>query len=88
MVEEAKKEEEIGRVTHYFGHVEAAVIELSGPLKAGDTIHIKGHTTDLTEVIDSMQVEHKPITEAKKGDVIGIKVKERVRPHDTVYKVG
>ena len=87
MAEEVKKEEVVGRITHYFGHVEAAAIELTGSLKVGDTIHIKGHTTDFTEVIDSMQIENKPITEAKKGDVIGIGVKERVRPHDTVYKI-
>ena len=87
MAEEVKKEEVVGRITHYFGHVEAAAIELTGSLKVGDTIHIKGHTTDLTEVIDSMQIENKPIAEAKKGDVIGIGVKERVRPHDTVYKI-
>lgn len=86
MAEEVKKEK-VGRITHYFGHVEVAAIELSGPLKVGDTIHIKGHTTDLTKVIDSMQVENKPITEAKRGDVIGIKVRERVRPHDTAYKI-
>lgn len=87
MTEEAKKKEEIGRVTHYFRHVEVAAIGLSGPLKVGDTIYIKGHTTDLTEAIDSMEIDNKPVTEAGKGDVVGIKVQERVRPHDIVYKM-
>ncbi|GAI15070.1 unnamed protein product, partial [marine sediment metagenome] len=55
--------------------------------KVGDTIHIKGHTTDFEQEIESMQIENEPVKEAKSGDSIGIKVKERVRPHDLVYKV-
>ncbi|MCD5391044.1 translation elongation factor-like protein [candidate division NPL-UPA2 bacterium] len=91
MEEEAKKEEvkkeEIGKVAHYFSHVEAGVIELSAPLKVGDTIQIKGHTTDFTQTVDSMQIERDPIQEGKKGDAVGVKVKEKVRQGDIVYKI-
>lgn len=76
----------IGKVTHYFPHVNAAVVKLKAPLKAGDTIQIKGHTTDLKETVISMQINRAPITEAKKGDEIGLLVASRVRAGDTVYK--
>ncbi len=78
---------EIGKVFTYYTHVEVAGVELSGTLKAGDTIHIKGSTTDFQQKITSMQVENESVEEAKKGDQIGIKVKDRVRPGDRVYKV-
>jgi len=81
------KEIKIGKVSKYFVHPEAAAIELEGGVKAGDTIHIKGHTTDFEQEIESMEIENEPVKEAKSGDSIGIKVKERVRPHDLVYKV-
>lgn len=77
----------IGKVTHYFPHVNAAVLKLKLPLKAGDTIQIKGHTTDLKETVTSMQINRAPITEAKKGDEIGLLVTSRVRAGDTVYKL-
>ena len=80
------KESEIGIVTHYFPHVQAAVIKLKAPLSVGDTIKIKGHTTDLTESVNSMQMDHLPIVSAKKGQEIGLKVESRVRQHDKVYK--
>lgn len=80
-------EEEVGAVTHYFSHIPAAAITLSKSLKVGDKIHIKGHTTDFELVITSMQVEHKDVTEAKPGESIGIKVSEKCREHDKVYKV-
>lgn len=76
----------IGKVTHYFPHVQAAVVKLKLPLKAGDNIQIKGHTTDLKETVASMQINRTPITEAKKGDEIGLLVTSRVRAGDTVYK--
>ena len=79
---------EIGYITHYFGHIGVAAIQLTnGDLVAGDTIHIKGHTSDFTMVIDSMQVEHKTVTAARKGDGIGIKVPQPAREHDKVFKV-
>lgn len=81
-------EVQIGRVIHYFSHLGvAAVLVESKGLKVGDTIHIKGHTTDLTQPVQSMQLEHQPIEEAKPGQDIGIKVQEHVREHDIVYKV-
>lgn len=87
----AKKEksnlEAIGEITHYFPHVSAGVIKLSQDLKAGETVQIKGHTTDFKETVDSIQIDHAPVAEAKKGQEIGLKVKSRVRIGDTVYKV-
>jgi putative protease len=82
------KEKEIGVVSTYFNHVGVAAIKLSNKLKVGDKIHIKGHTTDLTQDVQSMQVEGKEIELAKKGDHIGIRVDERVRPNDKVFIVG
>lgn len=76
----------IGKITHFFPHVNAAVITLKAPLKVGDQIRVKGHTTDLTENVSSMQIDHKPINEAKKGDEIGLLVNSRVRAGDIVYK--
>ncbi len=84
----AKKEGNlIGLITHYFPHVQAAVIKLKKPLAAGETVKIKGHTTDLTQIVTSMQIDRVDISSAKKGDEIGLKVSSRVRQHDKVYKV-
>lgn len=80
------KENEIGIITHYFPHVQAAVVKLKAPLAVGDTIKVKGHTTDFTQVIDSMQINRVPVTSAKVGEEIGLLVKSRVRQHDLVYK--
>ena len=80
-------EEEIGKVSDYFAKIGVAAIELTGSLSVGDTIHIKGHTTDFEQKIDSMQIEHQSVEKANPGDSIGIKVKDRVRGHDIVYKV-
>ncbi len=78
---------EIGKVSSYFSHVSVAAIKLSGKLKVGDKIHIKGHTTDFEIPVKSMQIERKDVKEAKKGDHIGIKVPEKVRPNDQVFLV-
>lgn len=80
-------EELIGKVVDYYGKIGVAAIELSGSLKVGDKIHIKGHTTDFEQMVDSMQIEHQSVPEAKAGDSIGIKVKEYCRGHDSVFKV-
>ncbi|RLC66672.1 MAG: translation elongation factor-like protein [Chloroflexi bacterium] len=80
-------EEEIGKVSDFFARPVVAGIELTGTLKAGDRLHIKGHTTDIDFVIDSMQINNVNVQEAKAGDAIGIKVPDRVRRGDTVYKV-
>ena len=88
--EKAKEEslgKEVGKVTHYFTNLSVAIIELSGTLKVGDKIHIKGATSDFKQKIASMQIEHDKIEEAKKGDAIGLKVKEHAREHDVVYRV-
>jgi len=81
------KEVEVGKATHYFSHLSVAAIELSGSLRVGDKVHIKGHTTDFVQEVESMQIEHQPVSEAKAGDSIGLKVREKVREGDTVYKV-
>ena len=81
------KEDIIGKVTHYFPHVRAAVIKLKAPLAVGDLIKIKGHTTDFTQKITSLQIDRTPINEAKKGQEIGLLVDSRVRQHDVVTKV-
>jgi len=80
-------EKEVGKVTHFFDHISVAVIELSHALKAGETIHVKGATTDFTQKVDSMQIEHKAVPEAKKGQSIGMKVAEPVKEHDKVFVV-
>lgn len=81
-------EEQIGKISHYFGHIDVAAIELTdGALAVGDTIHIKGHTTDLQEKVESIQIEHEQVQSAKKGQSVGIKVNDHVREHDVVYKV-
>jgi translation elongation factor EF-Tu-like GTPase len=82
------EEKKVGEIIKYFGKIGVAAIQLSeGSLKVGDTIHIVGHTTDITQAIDSMQIENKNVQEAGPGADIGIKVKDRVREHDVVYKV-
>ncbi len=80
-------EVEIGRVSDFFAHPVVAGIELSGKIKLGDKIHIKGHTTDLELTINSMQIDRVDVSQAKTGDSIGVKVAERVRSGDKVYKV-
>jgi putative protease len=79
------KEKEIGRVSSYFSHVEVAAIKLSSGLKVGDKVHVKGHTTDFELPVKSMQIERKDVKKAKKGDHIGIKVPDKVRPGDKVF---
>jgi putative protease len=78
---------EVGKVSHYFSKIGVAVIELTDTLKAGQTIHIKGATTDFTQKVDSMQIEHATVPEAKAGESIGMKVQNHVREHDQVFVV-
>ncbi len=77
----------IGKVSDFFARPVVAGIALSAPLKVGDTIRIKGHTTDLTMVVQSIQIDNVSVNEAKVSDSIGIKVPDRVRKTDIVYKV-
>ena len=81
------KEKPVGIITHYFPHVRAAVIKLKAPLSVGDTIKIKGHTTDFKQIIASMQIDRIPVTSAKVGQEIGLLVDSRVRQHDEVFKI-
>ena len=80
-------EEEVGKVSDFFARPVVAGIDMTGMLKTGDKIHIKGHTTDIEMVIGSMQIDNQTVSEAGKGDSVGIKVPDRVRAGDTVYKV-
>ncbi len=81
------QEKEIGKIIHYYGHINVGIIELSDTLELGNTIHIKGQSSDFTQGIDSMQIEHASVTQAKAGDSVGIKVAQNVHPHDKVFKV-
>ncbi len=82
------EEKEVGYVSHYFDHISVAAVEITdGTLKAGDTLHFKGHTTDFETRVESIQIEHESVSKAKSGDSIGVKVHEKVRPHDKVFKV-
>lgn len=78
---------EIGQVTDFFAKPVVAGVQLSGSLKLGDKIHIKGSTTDMEFTVESMQIDRVNITEGKPGDLVGIKVLDRVRRGDKVYKV-
>lgn len=82
------KEEKIGYVSNYFSKISVAAVEITdGTVSLGDTLHYLGHTTDFESTVNSVQIEHKSVTEAKKGDSVGVKVPERVREGDKVYKV-
>ena len=82
------KEQEIGYISNYFKNINVAIIEMTkGPLETGDTVHFKGHTTDFKVTIDSMQIEHEQVEKVKKNDSLGLKVSEKVRKTDKVYKV-
>ena len=82
------KEKEIGYISNYFGNIEVAIIEMTkGTLETGDTVHFKGKTTDFTTTVSSMQIEHEQVKKVKKNDSLGLKVSEKVRKTDKVFKV-
>lgn len=82
------EEEKVGKVQKFFAKPGVAAIEVTGGIiRIGDRVHFKGHTTDFEDTVASMQIEREAIEEAKPGDLIGIKVKDRVRENDTVYKI-
>lgn len=81
-------EERIGIVTHYFNHLSVAIIQLeTGTLRSGDTVHIKGHTSDFRQQVGSMEVDHVHVEEARAGQSFGLRVNEHAREHDVVYRV-
>ena len=77
----------VGTITHFFGRISVGIIDLSDTLRVGETIRIKGPTTDLTQTVESMQIEHESVEEAGAGQVIGTKVQDRVREGDQVFVV-
>lgn len=83
----APAEQSIGVVTHYYSHLSVAVVQLNeGPLRVGDPIHIKGHTTDLRQSVESMELDHQSLQEASAGQIFGLKVRDHVREHDQIYR--
>jgi len=81
-------ETKIGTVTHYYTHLHVAGVEVTeGELHKGDTIHIKGHTSDFEQKVESMEIDHETVDVARPGDDIGLGVIEHAREHDTVYRV-
>ena len=82
------EEEKIGFVSNYFSRISVAAVEITdGSVSVGDTLHFLGHTTDFESTVHSMQIEHKSVTEAKKGDSVGVKLPEKAREGDKVYKI-
>ncbi|MDI6731996.1 MAG: hypothetical protein QME05_05430 [Candidatus Margulisbacteria bacterium] len=80
------KEKVLGKIDHYFDKISVAALKVTAPIKVGAVIHVKGHTTDFVQKIDSMQIEHASVIKAGKGSDVGIKVKEKVRAGDKVYQ--
>jgi translation elongation factor EF-1alpha len=79
--------EKVGRIAHYYSKASVAIVELSGPLKKGEKIVIRGSTTNVEQTLDSMEIEHNQIMNAQAGQSVGMKVAGRVRENDIVYKV-
>ena len=79
--------EQVGRISGFFAHPSVAIVELTGALRVGETIYIKGHTTDFQQPVESMQVDRQPVQQATAGQAVGIKVRERCRSHDLVFKL-
>jgi len=83
---EAEKKK-VGMITHYYGKIGVAVVDLEDTLSVGDQIEISGPVTNITQTVDSMQIEHEDVQTAKKGQSIGLKVNDKVRENDVVYKI-
>jgi len=83
----SKTLEKVGEVSHFFSKINVAVVELTAPLRQGERIAFRGMTTSFDQTVDSMQIEHENVAEAKKGDSIGLKVINRVRPGDIAYRI-
>lgn len=80
-------EAQIGKVTHYYSHLNVAVLQLSDRLKVGETIHVYGHTTDFLQKVTSMEVDHQRVVVVEPGENVALKVVEPVREHDAIYRV-
>jgi hypothetical protein len=76
----------VGSITHWYSHLSVAAVRLTRPLKVGDTIHIKGHTTDVTQAVDSLEVDREKIEQAKPGDDVALHVDGHVREHDLIFR--
>lgn len=81
------EEKLIGKITHYYSNIGVGIIELEDSISVGDRLHIKGASTDFEQQVDSMQIEHESVEKAEAGQVVGIKVAEKVRDGDLVYKI-
>ncbi len=77
----------VGKITHYYSKVGVAIVELEDDLQYGDEISIEGTTTNIQQTVDSMQIEHESVKSARRGDAIGLKVNDKVRPGDAVFKI-
>jgi putative protease len=80
-------EAKIGTITHYYSHLNVAVLQLTDRLKVGETIHIFGHSTDFVQKVTSMEVDHHRVVVVEPGDNVAVKVIEPVRVHDAIYRV-
>lgn len=78
---------QVGQISHYYDHINVASLVLTGPLHVGDTIHVLGHSTDFKQEVTSIQIEHQAVEEGKPGDDVGLKVIQKVHPHDKVFKL-
>ena len=83
----APQEQEVGKVSHYYGHVGVMAVDLTEAIHVGDTLHVRGHSEDFTLTVDSMQIEHEEVAEGKAGDSVGIRVTQKVHPGDRVFRI-
>lgn len=88
MSEQHEEGDAIGRVTHYFSHLSVAAVTLTAPLKVGERIHIRGHTTNIVQDVGSLEVEHAQVESARPGDDVAMKVDDHVRDHDLIFREG
>jgi len=79
------KEKPVGKITHYYSKIGVGIVELKGKLAVGNKVKIKGHSTEFDQNVDSIQIDHKEVDEAKSGDIVGIKVNDKVREGDEIY---
>jgi translation initiation factor IF-2 len=84
--EAVMSDKHVGKVTHYFGRIGVAVLELKDTLRVGDTVHFLGHSTDFRQKVNSLQIEHQNVSEAKPGQDVALKVDQKVHPNDEVFR--